>query len=109
MKVIITTIFIGLLISACVHREYYNVYKQEIHNLETDKAKCTYLAENRVSLVRPVVNIIIRTKVSKKEHKHLEVQKKQIQQQQEWKRDRKVRKLRDLCLKAKGWRWRYIE
>ena len=109
MKSILVMMAMIWLWSGCAHREYYSIHKHTKHDVETDKAKCAYLAESRVPLAQPLVHITINAKMSKKERKHLEAKRRQAEQQKEWNRDRRVKKIRDLCLKAKGWRWRYVE
>ena len=82
MKSDLVIVMLAWMFAGCAHREYYNIHKHPEHDIESDKARCTYLAESRVPLA---------------------------QQQKEWDRDRRVRRLRDLCLKARGWHWRYKE
>ena len=97
-----------LLITGCATREYYNVQKKS-RNIETDQARCVYLAQSKVPLYRPLVTVNINQKMSKKERRQLEARQRQQNQQNEWKRDRRVRKLRDACLKVMGWRWKMVE
>ena len=47
--------------------------------------------------------------MSKKERKAQENRRKQKEQQAAMERRQRVKKLKDLCLKAKGWRWQYVE
>ena len=97
-----------LLLSGCATREYYNIHKKS-NDIETDKARCSYYAESRVPEYRPLVTINIHNKMSKEQRKKLEVKRRQREQQREMRRNRKVRQMRDYCLKAKGWRWRMVE
>ena len=97
-----------LLVTGCATREYYNVHKKS-RDIETDKAKCVYLAESRVPLYRPLVTVNINEKMSSKERRQLEARQRQQNQQNEFKRNRHVRRLRDACLKSMGWRWRMVE
>ena len=76
------------------------------HDVETDKATCEYLAESRVPSGDALVKVTINAKMSKKERKRLEAKQRQREQQKKWDRDRRVK---DLCLKSRGWRWKYVE
>jgi len=109
VKAVLIIVMLAWMFTGCAHREYYNIHKHPKHDIESDKARCTYLAESRVPLAQPLVHITINTKMSNKERKRIEAKRRQEQQQKEWDRDRRVRRLRDLCLKARGWRWRYKE
>ena len=95
-------------LSGCATREYYNIHKKR-HDIETDKATCTYLAESKVPEYRPLVTINIHNKMSKEQRKKLEVKRRQREQQREMRHNRKVRQMRDYCLKAKGWRWKMVD
>ena len=94
-------------LSGCATREYYNIHKKA-NNIESDKARCSYYAESRVPVYQPAVVVNINEKMTGKERRALEARQRQQNQQNEWKRDRKVREMRDHCLKAKGWRWRMV-
>ena len=108
MKYMMLLLGLWFVATGCATREYYNVHKKH-RNIETDKARCAYLAESRVPLSRPLVTININQKMSKKERRQQEARQRQQRQQDEWRRDRRVRKLRDTCLKAMGWRWKMVE
>ena len=95
-------------LSGCVTREYYNIHKKA-NNIESDKARCSYYAESRVPEYRPLVKIDIHSNMSKEQRRKEESKRYQEEQQQKWKRDSKVRQMRDYCLKAKGWRWKMVE
>ena len=97
------------MITGCSHREYTNLYPHSKRIIDIDKEQCTYKAEKAVPHRTPLVHISINSKMSKKERKALEFRHKQKEQQSAMKRRQRVKKLRDLCLKAKGWRWQYID
>ena len=108
MKYIMLMLSFLFILTGCATREYYNIQKKS-RNIETDKAKCVYLAESRVPLYKTAVVVNINQKMSKKERREMEARQRQQNQEDELKRNRQVRKLRDACLKAMGWRWRMVE
>ena len=78
-------------------------------NLDLDLAQCTYKAEKAVPKTTHRINIVINSKISKKERKSKESRHRQQDMQEKFDRDSRVRELRDLCLKARGWRWKYVD
>jgi len=102
-------ILILLVMTGCSHREYTNLYPHSKRNIDIDKEQCTYKAENSVPYVAPLVRVDIYHKMSKEQRREVENARRQKRQQETIQRNQRVRQLRDLCLKAKGWRWKYVD
>jgi len=109
MKQILLLAGVALLMMGCSHREYVNVQPKKHRNLDIDKERCTYKAESSVPYTAPLVHIEINSHMSKEERAKQLSRKRQQEQQDKWDRDQRVRQLRDLCLKARGWRWKYVD
>ena len=108
MKYMLLLFTLFFLFTGCATREYYNIEKHN-RNLETDKARCTYLAESKVPLYRPTLIVNINKGMSEKERRELKSRQWQEKQQNEFRRDRQVNRLKDACLRAMGWRWKMVE
>ena len=110
MKYVILGILVFLL-HGCSHREYVKLHKGGSGNLDIDKAKCMLEAEKSIPLENPqtVININTKKHMSKKERKALALEEKRKRDDRKWERKQRVKKLRDLCMKTKGWSWKYVE
>ena len=103
-------ILVIVVLSGCSHREYINVHPQSKRDIDIDKEQCTYKAESSVPYsMAPLVRIDVHTKMSKEQRRAQENRQIQKRQREMMERDRKVKRLKDLCLKAKGWRWKYVD
>ena len=102
-------ILIALMTVGCSQREYTNIYPSSKNTINIDKERCTYKAENTAPYITPLVRIDVNSNMTKKERRAKENLQRQNEQRTQRERDRKVRKLRDLCLKARGWRWKYVD
>ena len=76
-------------------------------NLEQDEAQCALEAERNVAPLNAGTNITINTasNLSKKERQELAQERAAREDSARWERESKIEKLKDLCLKARGWTW----
>ena len=110
LKYFTILVFIFLLMG-CTHREYANIHGLSANYIEQDEAQCTLEAEKSLTSTSSERAIIINTgaKLSKQERKELEEEQYRKESNAESIRNSKVRKLRDLCLKTKGWSWKDVD
>ena len=101
-----------LLLSACTHREYFKVSSGGSGNLDKDLAQCEYESEMNTQATTSqnvVVNVASNREETKEERKARERREDELARQEEARHNRKVRKLRDLCMRSRGWSWRNVD
>jgi len=94
------------LLMGCTHREYMN-NGSSMNHVEQDEAQCALEAERNVAPLNAGTNITINTasNLSKKERQELAQERAAREDSARWERESKIEKLKDLCLKARGWTW----
>ena len=101
------------LFSACTHREYFKVSSGGSGNIDKDLAQCEYEAEmNTRSNASQNVVVNVNSNYqneTKEERKERERREDERIRQEEAKHNSQVRKLRDLCLRSRGWSWRVVK
>ena len=104
---------IMFLFSACTHREYFKVSSGGSGNIDKDLAQCEYEAEMNTqshASQNVVVNVASNYRgETKEERKERERREDELVRQEEVKHDNQVRKLRDLCLRSRGWSWKIVD
>ena len=113
MKIYIYLLSIVLLFTACTHREYFKASSGGSGNLDKDLAQCEYESEMNTrsnSSQNVVVNVASNYRgETKEERKERERREDERIRQEEIKHDSQVRKLRDLCMRSRGWSWRVVK
>ncbi len=112
MKNYIYLLSIILLFSACTHREYFKVSSGGSGNLDKDLAQCEYESELNTqssATQNVVVNVASNREESKEERKARERREDELAREEELKHNRQVKKLRDLCMRSRGWSWKNVK
>ncbi len=90
--------------SGCATREYHRAFDGGSGNLQKDIAECSYESELNMladSSTHTTVNVNINSNADKEAQKLA----KKDQEDKRWERKKRIRHLRDLCLKSRGWIW----
>jgi hypothetical protein len=104
MKYLITSVIVLLLMGCLGHRQYTKVYPdQGSSNIDIDKAQCEMEAINSFTPVNTPV--IVNSNLSKKERRTEENNARNMNQID---KNIHVNRVKDLCLKAKGWNWEFV-
>ena len=99
-----------LLLSACSHREYFKASSGGSGNLDKDLASCEYESElnTQPSNTQNII-VNVNSKETKEERKAREKIERNLKYAEESARNSQVKKMTDLCMRAKGWSWKMVE